>query len=138
MPENYKTKSPHVELAKRQQASGRGPKAGDRVEYLIRAGFEDLNQRSIAPEEVDKYVIDYNYYAEKQLRKPLERILELATDTDDIFQQRHVSAATNNSGIVQYLSVGKRRGSGSGSGEKVYTKTKKRKITDTDIRNFFD
>lgn len=138
LPENYKTKSPHVELAKRQQASGRGPKAGDRVEYLIRAGFEDLNQRSIAPEEVDKYVIDYNYYAEKQLRKPLERILELATDTDDIFQQRHVSAATNNSGIVQYLSVGKRRGSGSGSGEKVYTKTKKRKITDTDIRNFFD
>lgn len=103
LPEKYKSKMPHVELAKRLKLSGKKfPVAGDRVEFVIRAGYEDLNQRAILPEEVCDYVIDYNYYAEKQLRKPLERIMDLVTG-DDLWHQRVVSAPLTDAGIVKYL-----------------------------------
>ena len=104
LPENYKSKMPHVELAKRLKLERpeKAPVAGDRVEYVIRAGVEDLNQRAISLDEVDKYVVDYNYYAEKQLRKPLERIMELVT-SDDLWRPRAVTAPLTDAGIVRYL-----------------------------------
>jgi DNA polymerase elongation subunit (family B) len=99
LPEHYKSKMPHVELAKRL---GSQYVAGDRVEFLIRTGHEDLNQRAIAPSEVDKYVLDYHYYADRQLRKPLERIMELVTD-DRLFKERRVTAPMTNAGIVRFF-----------------------------------
>ena len=133
LPENYKSKMPHVELAKRLkvQRPEKAPVAGDRVEFVIRAGPEDLNQRAICPDEVGKYVIDYNYYAEKQLRKPLERIMELVTD-DDLWHPRSVSAPMTDAGIVRYL---KRTNTSSSSTASTCVPRKKAKIQD--IRKFF-
>jgi hypothetical protein len=101
LPDQYKTKLPHVELAKRLTGVDK-PVAGDRVEFLIRTGHEDLNQRAITLAEVDKYVVDYHYYADKQLRKPLQRIMELVTD-DNLFKERVVTAPMTNAGIVRFF-----------------------------------
>lgn len=105
LPQHYKSKMPHVELAKRlkRERPDKAPVAGDRVEYLIRAGMEDLNQRAITPDEVDNFVIDYNYYADKQLRKPLDRIMDLVCDVNQLFEKHAVSAPLNDAGIVKYL-----------------------------------
>jgi len=99
LPERYKSKMPHVELAKRL---GSQYVPGDRVEFLIRAGPEDLNQRAIAPSEVGEYVVDYHYYADRQLRKPLTRIMELVTN-ENLFKERRVSAPMTDAGIVRFF-----------------------------------
>lgn len=101
LPEMYKSKMPHVELAKRLTGVDK-PVAGDRVEFLIRTGHEDLNQRAITPSEVEKYVVDYRYYAEKQLSKPLQRIMELVTD-ENLFRERQVTAPMTEAGIVRFF-----------------------------------
>jgi len=101
LPEMYKSKMPHVELAKRLTGVDK-PVAGDRVEFLIRTGHEDLNQRAITPSEVGKYVVDYRYYAEKQLSKPLQRIMELVTD-ENLFRERQVTAPMTEAGIVRFF-----------------------------------
>ena len=137
LPENYRSKMAHVELAKRlkRDRPDKAPVAGDRVEYVIRAGFEELYMRAILPDEVDKYVIDYNYYANKQLRKPLERIMELVTDTN-IFHERRVTAPLTNVGIIRFLkrkhTIGTKKIT---TKPIVQTSIKKAKIVD--IRKFF-
>jgi hypothetical protein len=80
---------------------------------------------------VGKYVIDYNYYAEKQLRKPQERIMELVTD-DDLRHPRSVSAPMTDAGIVRYL---KRTNTSSSSTASTCVPRKKAKVQD--IRKFF-
>lgn len=97
LPEHYKTKAPHVELAKRlqRQRPEKAPVAGDRVEYVIRRGREKLYERAIAPDEVDQHSIDYEYYAEKQLKKPLARIMELVCDANQLFPRVPLTAAVN-------------------------------------------
>jgi DNA polymerase elongation subunit (family B) len=105
-PEHYKTVAPHVELAKRLGANG--PQAGDRVEYLIRAGFEPLNQRAILVSEASIYRLDYKYYAERQLHGPIQRILDVVVGYK-VFRHQAVTAATKAGSIVKFLNVGERR-----------------------------
>ena len=105
-PEEYKTVAPHVELAKRLGANG--PQAGDRVEYLIRAGYEPLNQRAILVKEAPHYRLDYRYYAEKQLHGPIQRILDVVVGYK-VFRHQAVTAATKSGSIVKFLKVGERR-----------------------------
>ena len=137
LPEMYKTKAPHVELAKRLQREQPevAPVAGDRIPYLIRAGADDLNQRAIAPHEIDQYTLDYAYYGEKQLRKPLERIMELGFDTANMFPHRPITAPKGNNGIMKWVTQQTRT---------AQTRTapqpqprKRRKHNPADIRTFF-
>lgn len=140
LPENYSSKMPHVELAKRLKLErSEYPVAGDRVEFVIRAGYEDFNQRAICPDEVGKYVIDYDYYAEKQLRKPLERIMELVTD-EDLWRPRMVTAPLTDAGIVRYLKrkpSGNPTGNPTGNVRKVSKVRRKGSTNPQDIRKFF-
>ena len=128
-PEDYKTTSPHVELAKRLNGKYQ---AGERVEYFIRAGREPLNQRAIEREELSLYPLDYTYYATKQLWNPIQRIMDLVVGRN-VFRRRAITAAENAGSLMKYIKVGQRR--------------KKRKVDDTiqtikeitpaDIRSFF-
>ena len=96
-PEDYKTAGPHVELAKRLNGKYQ---AGERVEYFIRAGPEVMSKRAIEREELSKYLLDYKYYAEKQLWKPIQRIIDMVVGRD-VFKKRGVG--------VKYQAGAKRR-----------------------------
>ena len=104
-PEDYKTTSPHVELAKRLNGKYQ---AGERVEYFIRAGREPLNQRAIEREEIASYPLDFIYYAEKQLWKPIQRIMDLVIQRN-VFRKRAITAPTRSGSMMKYLKVGDRR-----------------------------
>lgn len=79
-PEEYENKSAHVNLALRLQKENpyTAPMSGDRVPYLIYCGVGKQSNRACTPEEVKsgKFVVDRQYYLEKQLKNPLCRILE--------------------------------------------------------------
>ena len=138
LPEEYKSRMPHVELAKRLQKERPeiAPVAGDRVEYVIRTGREQLFERAIAPDEVDKHTVDYAYYAEKQLKEPLARIMDLVCDVNQLFPHVAMTAAVNKNQLKRLGIVATKRA------------PKRRKITkldiamaktlaDKDIRKFF-
>lgn len=126
-PENYKTTSPHVALALRLNGKYQ---AGERVEYFIRAGREALNQRAITREELQDFPIDYTYYAERQLRKPIQRIMDLVVGRG-VFRRRAITAPIQRGTMLKYLQVGDRR-----KKRKVEHK-KNEQLTDADIRSFF-
>jgi len=105
--EEYKTTQPHVELARRLK--GRY-KAGERVEYFIRAGREDLNQRAVTREELVNHSLDYNYYAERQLWKPIQRIMDLIVKRN-VFKRHAITAPirANSGGLTSFVQIGERR-----------------------------
>ena len=111
-PEDYKTAGPHVELAKRLNGKYQ---AGQRVEYFIRAGPEPLKQRAIEREELSKYPLDYKYYAEKQLWKPIQRIMDLVVGRD-VFKKRAITAPIRAGSMLKYVKVGAKRRRSSGTG----------------------
>ena len=105
--EDYKTKSPHVELAKRLDGKYQ---AGERVEYFIRAGREDLNQRAVTREELVNCQLDYDYYASRQLKKPIQRIMDLIVQRN-VFKRMAVTAPirANSGGMTSFVTIGERR-----------------------------
>ena len=105
--EDYKTTSPHVELAKRLNGKYQ---AGERVEYFIRAGREDLNQRAVTREELVNHRLDYNYYAERQLKKPIQRIMDLIVQRS-VFKRMAVTAPirANSGGLTSFVQIGEKR-----------------------------
>lgn len=105
--EDYKTTSPHVELAKRLNGKYQ---AGERVEYFIRAGREDLNQRAVTREELVNCRLDYDYYAERQLKKPIQRIMDLIVKRQ-VFKRMAVTAPirANSGGLTSFVQIGERR-----------------------------
>eukprot|EP00026_Physarum_polycephalum_P001218 Phypoly_transcript_01219.p2 GENE.Phypoly_transcript_01219~~Phypoly_transcript_01219.p2 ORF type:complete len:513 (+),score=116.86 Phypoly_transcript_01219:1858-3396(+) len=78
----YANKQAHVELAERMKKRDQGtaPGIGDRVPYVIIQGPKDA--RAYEKSEDPIYVLehgkplDYQYYVENQLKKPLMRIFE--------------------------------------------------------------
>ncbi len=78
--EDYKAKQPHVELAKRMMARDptTAPVLGDRIDYVMVLGAKNAKAADMA--EDPRYVVEHDlpicteYYIEKQLRGPLERI----------------------------------------------------------------
>jgi DNA polymerase elongation subunit (family B) len=140
LPENYRTKAPHVQLAIRlkKQCPEKAPVAGDRVEYVIRTGREQLFDRAISPSEVDQHTIDYAYYAEKQLKQPLARIMELVCDANTLFPYTPLTIDVNKEHLKRLGVTATRR-----------TVTKRRRLVDVDkdtcakmatkdIRKFFN
>ena len=76
----YRTKQPHVEVAKRMgYTRGFTPQVGDRVAYVITQGAKGLKEYEKAEDPLyvmEKGVpIDAKYYLETQLAKPLVTIL---------------------------------------------------------------
>ena len=78
--EEYKAKAPHVELTKRlmKENPEKAPVSGDRVPFVIHSGAGGSSDRACTPEEITagKFMVDRDYYLEKQLMKPLLRIMD--------------------------------------------------------------
>lgn len=106
--EQYAAKQAHVELAERMRTrdAGSAPVLGDRVPYVIikgpkgSKGFETSEDPIYALE--NNIPIDYTYYLEHQLKKPLIGILEpvLGDDVNQLFLGDHMRT------IVQTKSSG--------------------------------
>jgi DNA polymerase delta subunit 1 len=147
-PEDYSNPAPHTELAKKliaTQPSHIAPKPGDRIEYLIRAGYrgEKTCKRAVTPEEVKngRVVVDTRWYLSNQLQKPLQRIFSMVMDnSSEIFEvtavrQSQIAASSMMSNFVQRSErlVGKR-------GRKIELMPKRKKVKQMksmDIKAFF-
>jgi len=85
-PHEYKAMAAHVNLAMRinkERGEQHGFVAGDRVPYVIAKGSSyKMSENAVLPEEITsgKYNVDIDYYREKQLIRPLTRILEKLCD----------------------------------------------------------
>ena len=94
---SYQSKMPHVMLADkmRKRDAATAPNIGDRVPYVIVKG--DKNSKIYERSEDPLYVLennielDYNYYLENQLKKPLIRIFEpiLKNPESELFTGDH-------------------------------------------------
>ena len=77
---DYKTRQPHVEVRDkiRKRAPGSEPQNGDRVQFLITKGPGLLCEKAEDPAYVaeNKVPIDYYYYFDHQLQKPVCDLLE--------------------------------------------------------------
>ena len=94
-PFEYKSKGPHVLLAIKltKKDPTLAPVSGDRVEYVIHIGSKMMSDRACVPNDIrnGKYMVDLNYYFEKQLRKPMLRILQMVTtDAEEYFKIKKV------------------------------------------------
>ena len=90
-PEEYTAKAPHVELALKlaKKDPVMAPVAGDRVEFVIYAGSAMISKRACVPKDITdgKYMVDRDYYMNKQLKTPLLRILErIVKNPKDLFK----------------------------------------------------
>lgn len=87
---DYKVQMPHVEVVKkmRERNPGSEPQIGSRVPFVvIKAKGDRLFEKAEDPEWVvaNNVKIDYEYYFEHQLKKPVEDLLEPLIDPNDIF-----------------------------------------------------
>lgn len=79
---DYAAKQAHVELANkmRKRDPGTAPKLGDRVPYVLTCGAKNTPAYMKAEDPIyvleNSIPIDFNYYMENQLSKPLLRIFE--------------------------------------------------------------
>ncbi|MDK2988220.1 MAG: polymerase, archaea type [Methanothermococcus sp.] len=72
--DEYKTTSPHVEVAKKIIKKKGRLKVGDVLEYIITSGNKSISERAFSPEDAKDY--DINYYIENQVLPPVLRIME--------------------------------------------------------------
>ena len=101
--EDYKGKQPHVELKNRMEKRDKTVKIniGDRIPYVIVQG--EKGAKACEKAEDPLYVlnngipIDFTYYIENQLRKPLTRIFKpiLGDKTDELFEGKHTRYVVN-------------------------------------------
>jgi DNA polymerase delta subunit 1 len=88
--ESYKVQMPHVEVVKKMRARNPGsePQIGSRVPFVIvKAKGDRLFEKAEDPVwTVDNKVpLDYEYYFEHQLKKPMEDLLEPLISRDQVF-----------------------------------------------------
>ncbi len=95
---DYKVSMPHVEVVKkmRERNPGSEPQIGNRVPFVViktKKGVDKLFEKAEDPEWVKEKNIplDYEYYFEHQLKKPVEDLLEPLINTDDIFSTKKKS-----------------------------------------------
>jgi DNA polymerase delta subunit 1 len=89
---DYKVQMPHVEVVKkmRERNPGSEPQIGSRVPFVIVCAKGDrLFEKAEDPEWViannSTSKLDYGYYFEHQLKKPVEDLLEPLLDPSEIF-----------------------------------------------------
>jgi len=75
--ESYKNKQPHITVIEKLQKRGIISNVGDRIPFVILAGNAMFVERAEDPEYVKKknLPIDVDYYINKQILPPVERIL---------------------------------------------------------------
>lgn len=139
--EDYKAKAPHVELTKRlmKEKPEKAPVSGDRVPFVIHTGVGGSSDRACTPEEIQNgaYTVDLDYYLEKQLLKPLMRIMErVIKDPQQLFVCRSVfvQGPPKNSMFASWVQ------SGSKKRERVQTNSptvNKKKTKTLSIKSFF-
>jgi DNA polymerase delta subunit 1 len=93
---DYKVQMPHVEVVKkmRQRNPGSEPQVGSRVPFVvIKAKGERLFEKAEDPVWVSENNIplDYEYYFEHQLKKPVEDLLEPLISASDVFSTQKKS-----------------------------------------------
>lgn len=103
----YKVPMPHVEVTKkmRERNPGSEPQIGSRVPFVViktRKGMDKLFEKAEDPEWVkEKSVpLDYEYYFDHQLKKPVEDLLEPLLDPAEIF-----ATAKKNRKITEFFSA---------------------------------
>lgn len=140
LPERYKTKAPHVQLAIRlkKQCPEKAPVAGDRVEYVIRTGREQLFDRAITPAEVPNHTVDYAYYAEKQLKQPLARIMELVCDANTLFPYTPLTIDVNKEHLKRLGVTATKRDTVKRRRLQDVDATTRAEMASKDIRKFFN
>ncbi|WP_459201933.1 DNA-directed DNA polymerase [Methanococcus sp. CF] len=79
--EDYKTTSPHVEVAKKILKSGNRVNIGDVISYIITSGNKSISERAEPIETAKDY--DTNYYIENQILPPVIRLMEALGITKD-------------------------------------------------------
>lgn len=115
----YKSKLPHTELAKRMwlRDSGSAPSVGERVAYVVLAGTKKAKVNTLAEDPLyalkHNLPLNFRYYIEQQLRKPIERLFEpIIADPSVMFtgdHTRHVVKPTSKSGpMARFVVVSKR------------------------------
>lgn len=90
----YKVNMPHVEVVKKMKERNPGsePQIGNRVPFVViktQKGVDRLFEKAEDPVwvEENKVPLDYEYYFEHQLRKPVEDLLEPLISSDEIFSK---------------------------------------------------
>ena len=91
----YKVRMPHIELIKRMKLRNNDVKfaVGDRIPFVILCG--KINSKNFENSEDPEYAfnnnlpLDLEYYLDKQVRPPLERIFEVICDPKEIFEGEH-------------------------------------------------
>jgi DNA polymerase delta subunit 1 len=91
----YKVSMPHVEVVKkmRERNPGSEPQIGSRVPFVVaktKKGLDKLFEKAEDPvwAKENNVKLDYEYYFEHQLKKPVEDLLEpLISSTDEIFSK---------------------------------------------------
>lgn len=90
----YKVNMPHVEVVKKMKERNPGsePQIGNRVPFVViktKKGVDRLFEKAEDPvwAEENKVPLDYEYYFEHQLRKPVEDLLEPLISSDEIFSK---------------------------------------------------
>ncbi|MBA2862286.1 DNA-directed DNA polymerase [Methanococcus maripaludis] len=79
--EDYKTTSPHVEVAKKIIKSGNRVNIGEVISYIITSGNKSISERAEPIETAKDY--DTNYYIENQILPPVIRLMEALGITKD-------------------------------------------------------
>jgi DNA polymerase delta subunit 1 len=94
----YKVQMPHVEVVKkmRQRNPGSEPQIGSRVPFVViktPRGVDRLFEKAEDPEWVteNNIPLDYEYYFEHQLKKPVEDLLEPLISASDVFSTQKKS-----------------------------------------------
>jgi DNA polymerase delta subunit 1 len=88
--DSYKVQMPHVEVVKkmRERNPGSEPQIGSRVPFvIIKNKYERMFEKAEDPVWASEknIPIDYTYYFEHQLKKPVEDLLEPLLDPTEIF-----------------------------------------------------
>jgi DNA polymerase delta subunit 1 len=94
--DSYKVQMPHVEVVNkmRERNPGSEPQIGSRVPFVIIKNKKDrMFEKSEDPEwaESQKIPLDYMYYFEHQLKKPVEDLLQPLISSEDVFSTKKKS-----------------------------------------------
>jgi len=94
----YKSKSAHVELAQKMQnrEGGSAPSIGDRIAYVMVKGARGTKNYENSEDPIyvleNDLPIDFDYYLEKQIKKPILRIFEaILPNPESLFIGKHTT-----------------------------------------------
>jgi DNA polymerase I len=105
--ESYKNKQPHVTVIEKLQKRGIVANVGDRIPFVILAGKGMFVERAEDPEyaKEKKMPLDVDYYINKQILPPVERILADFGITGEMLRwmgEKRVSADTKQRQLFEF------------------------------------